>query len=49
MILFFYIEMTTYWIDSGQPRLTRKICYQDHKIVITLQKVNEKNILKLNS
>jgi hypothetical protein len=35
--------MTIYWIDVDQLELTCQIHYLDHEILITLQKVNQKN------
>jgi hypothetical protein len=43
------IEAITYWIDSSKPKLTCKIYSQDHEIMITSWKSNQKNILRLNS
>jgi hypothetical protein len=34
--IFFNIEMKTYWIESSQPGLTRKVCKLGYETLMTL-------------
>ena len=37
-MIFFNIKITTYWIDSGQLKLTCQFDDLDYEIMITIQK-----------